>query len=85
MRQTGRTSRIINFVVDQLFSVGRCIATDHTVFEFDKLPMKNLDFFIRKVEERILISSNGEMKVSSKVIRVDDVYMVDFKLSINKS
>lgn len=32
-RQTGRTTRIAQFAVDQLLSVGECIVTDHIVFE----------------------------------------------------
>ncbi len=31
-RQSGKTTRIINNVIEQLYSVGQCIATDHTVF-----------------------------------------------------
>jgi hypothetical protein len=81
MRQTGRTSRIIDFVVGQLFSIGRCIATDHIVFEYDKTSQINVKHFIERVERRISIDSHGRMKVNSKIIKVDDVYMVDFKLS----
>jgi hypothetical protein len=81
MRQSGRTSRIVNFVVEQLFSVGRCIATDHIVFEYDKTTQVHIKDFIEKVERRIYADSYGRMKVSSKIIKVDDVYMVDFKLS----
>lgn len=32
-RQSGKTTRIINNVIEQLYSVGQCIATDHTCFE----------------------------------------------------
>jgi hypothetical protein len=85
MRQTGRTSRIIDFVVEQLFSVGRCIATDHIVFEYDKTSQINVKYFIERVERRVSIDSHGGMKVNSKIIKVDDVYMVDFKLSPIKS
>ena len=81
MRKTGRTSRIVNFVVEQLFSVGRCIAADHIVFEYDKTTQTHIKYFIERVERRISIDSHGGIKVNSKIIKVNDVYMVDFKLS----
>ena len=34
LRQTGRTTRIVQHVVEQLYSVGTCVATDHIVYEF---------------------------------------------------
>lgn len=33
MRQTGRTTRIVNFAIDQLLSCGNVIITDHAIFE----------------------------------------------------
>ena len=34
IRQAGKSSRIADFAVDQLYSVGEVIVTDHTVFEY---------------------------------------------------
>jgi hypothetical protein len=33
MRQTGRTSRIVDYAIDQIFSCGNVIVTDHYMFE----------------------------------------------------
>jgi G:T-mismatch repair DNA endonuclease (very short patch repair protein) len=79
-RQTGRTSRIINHVVNELFSVGRCISTDHTTFEFEKLPNSQTDYFIEKVKRRMDFESNGNAKVDAKVIDVGGKKMVEFTL-----
>ena len=86
-RQTGRTSRIINHVVNELFSVGRCISTDHTTFEFEKYFENNpaeqaeqTDYFIEKVKRRMDFESYGSAKVDAKVIDVDGKKMVEFTL-----
>jgi hypothetical protein len=80
MRQTGRTSRIINFVVEQLYNVGRCIATDHIVFEYEKVSQRAIHYFIERVQRRIDTETGGTKKVKSKIITIDELYMVDFKL-----
>jgi hypothetical protein len=41
MRQTGRSSRIADFAVDQLYSVGEVIVTDHTTFEYPNTNTKD--------------------------------------------
>jgi len=79
-RQTGRTSRIINHVVNELFSVGKCISTDHTTFEFEKLPKSQINAFIKKVERRINFESYGSAKVDSKVLDIDGKKMVESTL-----
>lgn len=79
-RQTGKTARIINHVVDQLFSVGKCISTDHTTFEFEKLPKDQIDYFIEKVERRINFESNGLAKVNSRILDIGGKKMVEFTL-----
>lgn len=33
MRHTGRTTRIVNFAIDQLLSCGNVVITDHAIFE----------------------------------------------------
>jgi len=52
MRQTGRTSRIINFVVDQLMSTGYVVATDHCEYE-GVHSLDNLNEFSSRVIARI--------------------------------
>jgi len=83
-RQTGRTSRIINHVVNELFSVGKCISTDHTTFEFGELPKSQINNlindFIKKIERRIDFESYGSAKVDSKVLDIDGKKMVEFTL-----
>jgi len=86
-RQTGRTTRIINHVVNELFSVGRCISTDHTTFEFEETALdieefgsSQTDYFIEKVKRRMDFESRGCAKVDAKVIDVDGKKMVEFTL-----
>ena len=49
MRQTGRTTRIVQYVAEQLYNVGTCIATDHIVYEYTPT-FKMLHHFREKVE-----------------------------------
>jgi hypothetical protein len=57
-RQTGRTTRIANFVIDQLHSVGEVIVTDHTSFEFPgKDTTSSIKYLIEKVEKLLEVSS----------------------------
>jgi hypothetical protein len=51
MRQTGRTSRIVDFAIDQLFSCGNVIVADHYVFESDS-PKRANDHLIDLVYRR---------------------------------
>lgn len=53
MRQTGRTSRIVDFTIDQLFSCGNVIVADHHVFEFNSSRKANehlIDLVYRRWE-----------------------------------
>lgn len=53
MRQTGRTTRIVDFVVQQLLETGQCICTDHTAFEVNGVTQKHFQFLIDSVALRI--------------------------------
>tara|TARA_B110000902_G_C13717538_1_gene363764 strand:- start:108 stop:374 length:267 start_codon:yes stop_codon:yes gene_type:complete len=71
MRQTGRTTRIVNFTVDQLFSIGEVIVTDHISFEFEhKQNGVPLHYFIDNVKERVMRLSGGRKSVTAKSIRL---------------
>ena len=73
MRQTGRTSRIIDFTIDQLFSVGEVIVTDHIAFEFENVTNKSLFYFIDRVKDRFEFNSrhiNG-WKLDANIIDVN--------------
>lgn len=88
MRRTGRTSRIVNYVVTQLFEVGQCISTDHIVFEFEKTPDKRLYYFINKVEKHIDFLTNGRNSVKSKITKIDidgEYFKVIYFKLINKN
>lgn len=74
-RQTGRTTRIANYVVDQLLNIGKCITTDHTVFEYDNIVATHLhDGLISKVENMVKNLTYDTKIVSSKII---DIKIVD--------
>ncbi len=79
MRQTGRSSRIASFAVDQLLSVGQVIVTDHTVFEYPGSGSKPLKYLIKKVEEG-LRTQPVPIKLISDVKQVGDIYVIHFKL-----
>ena len=81
MRQTGRTTRIINFAVGQLLSVGEVIVTDHTSFEYPgEVGKKQLEFFIERVKETIQNQSHEKRLIKHNIIKVGEISMVHFKL-----
>lgn len=71
LRRSGRTTRIANFVVDQLFDVGECIVSDHSVFEDPAWPVTRLNHLSGVVEKIAEVQSNGEMMVDSRIVRIE--------------
>lgn len=84
MRQTGRTTRIVHYVVDQLFSVGTCVATDHVVYEFEKPKLSMLVHFKEMVEREVEFRSYGSKKVKTYHVKVEDVPYMKFELISTK-
>lgn len=82
MRQTGRTTRIISHVIEQLFNHGECIVADHVAYEFkDRMTLKVLNYFIERVERAVEDRSrSSKNRVVSKVVTVNGIKMVHFKL-----
>lgn len=81
MRQTGRTTRIVNHITEQLFSVGRCIATDHTAYEFG-VGTLDLLYLIKRVEKNVSsINVSKDLLLEHKKVEVNGVLMIDFRLS----
>jgi len=82
-RRSGRTTRIANFVVDQLFETGECIVSDHYTFEQggrgDSTCNRHL---INLVEAIAHVQSNGEMAVDAKFVRVDTGHQVVYFTAI---
>lgn len=68
MRQTGRTSRIVDFVIDQLHQNLECVATDHTAYEFGARADGSLRNFIDRVKRRLHETSNGRMTCEGEII-----------------
>jgi|688.fasta_scaffold1664515_2 hypothetical protein len=57
IRQAGKSSRIADFAVDQLYSVGEVIVTDHSVFEYPTSnTMNSLKYLCDKIERKFQIS-----------------------------
>lgn len=84
-RQTGRTTRIVDHIVEQLFSVGECISTDHICFEYENISSQHLLHLIEKVKRRVEIESNGVKTTKSNIFWVDTkkkIPMVHFKIDI---
>ena len=79
MRRSGRTTRIKNFIVDQLLSVGGCIATDHTVFEHDVVPIDSLKHLIISVEKDVHEISNGMINVKYELHHTGGLRFIIFK------
>jgi hypothetical protein len=81
LRQTGKTTRIANFVIDQLHSVGEVIVTDHTSFEFPKSNnSSSIKLLIEKVKRLDEANSPGNRKVEHEVIELDNLKLIRFKL-----
>ncbi len=79
MRQTGRTTRIVQYVVEQLYDVGVCVATDHTVYEYEpKLSM--LIHFKEAVKREIDFRSQGSKKIKTKDIKIEGIPYVKFEV-----
>ena len=80
-RQSGRTTRIVDFVIEQLHSVGQCIVTDHTVFEYPgRVKNNSIKEFVDKVKRRIQFQTNGKKSCSGKIKKVDNIKIVHFKI-----
>ena len=81
-RQSGRTTRIVDFTIEQLCSVGECIITDHTVFEYPKMiTNSHLKNFIERVNNRLKFQTNGNMSCTGKIKKIDDIKVVHFKIN----
>ena len=82
LRQTGKTTRIANFVIDQLHSVGEVIVTDHTSFEFpESSNTSSINNLIEKVEKFDAANSPGNRKIEWEILDVQGVKLVRFKIS----
>jgi hypothetical protein len=80
LRQTGKTTRIANFVIDQLYSVGEVIVTDHTSFEFpDSSNTSSIESLIEKVYRLIEANSPGNVKVEHIIIKSNYIKLIWFK------
>jgi len=82
LRQTGRTTRIVQHVVEQLYSVGTCVATDHIVYEFTP-KIKMLKPFKEKVKQEVQFRSHGSKKVKTTNLKIGEIPYVKFEL-VNK-
>jgi len=81
LRQSGKTTRIANFVIDQLHSVGEVIVTDHTSFEFSDIDnMSSIRNLIEKVEKLDAANSPGNREIEHEFIEVDGIKLIRFKL-----
>ena len=80
MRQTGRTTRIVQHVVEQLHNLGTCVATDHVVYEYPNSKSSMLDYFKEKVEREVELRSYGSKKVNTSHVEVDGVPYMKFEL-----
>lgn len=79
LRQTGKTTRIVNFVIDQLYSVGEVIVTDHTSFEFpNNNNTPSIETLIDKVYKLIEVDSFGNVKVKHEIINLNNIKLIRF-------
>ncbi len=88
MRRTGRTTRIVNFTVEQLLSVGEVVITDHTTFEFSGRNVNMINHFIDQVKRRILDETRGKHCVFARIIPLEpgsDIDVVYFNLKGNNN
>jgi hypothetical protein len=79
MRQSGRTTRIIDFTIQQLFSVGECIVTDHAAFEYpDQMRNAILENIIERVKTRLETQSYGRLTCEGTIERVNKIKVIHF-------
>lgn len=76
-RNTGRTSRIASFVVDQLYTTGQVIVTDHIQFEYPNSSLRSLDVLIERV--KFLLHYNNK-KLNYEIEKLFNVYIIKFEL-----
>ena len=79
MRQTGRTTKIVQYVVDQLYSVGTCVATDHVAYEFGAT-RQMLNHFEEMVRREIDLRSQGSKKIKTTTLKVDGIPYIKFEV-----
>ena len=82
MRSTGKTTRFINFVIEQLLSSGQCIATDED-FYTGLVPKKTMYIFAKKIEKRIENEIPGNRKLEWETTVVNEIPVFHFKLLKN--
>ena len=69
MRRTGKTTRIIDFVVQQLLETGQCICTDHVAFDVIDCDQRQLKPFIDGVYARLSMQLRSEFKLRTQIMR----------------
>lgn len=84
-RQTGRSTRIINFVIDQLYSAGEVIITDHVSFEYrGKIKQNDTQIFIDRVINALRISNPSRdwgKELLYEIKELDGIKLVHFRLN----
>ena len=87
MRQSGRTSRIAQFAVDQLKSVGPVIVTDHIAFEHNqRIGRNHLNHLIENVRKLYALVNHGETMVAHEIhetVRGGGILFIHFWLETN--
>ena len=79
MRQTGRTTRIVEHVVEQLYSVGTCVATDHVAYEFG-VTRQMLNHFEEMVRREMDLKSKGSKKIKTTPLKVEGIPYIKFEV-----
>jgi hypothetical protein len=79
MRQTGRTTRIVQYVIEQLYSVGTCVATDHVAYEFGAT-RQILKHFEEMVRREMELRSHGSKKIKTTHLKVEDIPYIKFEV-----
>ena len=81
-RQTGRTTRIVYYIVEQLMNHGECISTDHTAYEYkgNAGVRKSLLHLSEKVDTRIREMSNGSYRAIHRFVNVNGIEMLHFTM-----
>ena len=67
-RRTGRTTRIANYAVEQLHSVGTVIVTDHTAYDNPESNITHsLKYLVGLIKERI------DFQIDYEILGIDHV------------
>ncbi len=79
MRQTGRTTMIVQYVIEQLDTVGTCVVTDHVDYEFGAT-RQILNHFEGMVRREMELRTHNSKKIKTTHLKVEEIPYIKFEV-----